>query len=441
MLVIEGIHVRHGIRVYGFLAGNPGYPRVTGRTIRSMFRLFGFDVHVRTGFLIFLGLIAFLYQSQFGLWLAGSLAVFTLLHELGHAVVARSAGAQAEISLDFLAGYTSFRPDPRRPLSRSRRAGISAAGPLTQIAFSLAVLAAMGVNPVSIDSVRQSDAAAAIWWSGPIIGLMNLIPVLPLDGGHLALTGLETFLDKRAMRVMVIASLVITGGGAALMFLTGNGGFGIFVAFLLINQFQLLQATSKPGTKAHPGQRIVDAEAHAWQTGRPGMLEPGQRLSPWFEAHQSLTAGDSGGAMGIVLADLRSNKAPRWTPPLAATAEQLRAIVDVLPADLPTPGNDYSARVLAEILLAIGQPQRAGEYAARAFTESRSSPLATVVARSAATMGQHDNALRWLGAAVDASATESAGTRTFLARTMDQAPELGSLHTDPTFSALRSRLA
>jgi Zn-dependent protease len=405
-----------------------------------MFRLFGFDVHVRTGFLLFLGLIVFLYQDAFGLWLAAALAGFTLLHELGHAVAARSAGAQAEISLDFLAGYTSFRPDPNRPLSRSRRAVISAAGPFTQIGVSLVVLAAMGINPVSLDSVRQSDAAGAIWWAGPIIGALNLIPVLPLDGGHLAMTGLETFLGNRATRVMVIASLVITGSAAAFMFLTGRGGFGIFVAFLLLNQFQLLQMTSKSGTKAHPAQRVADAEAHAWQTGRPGMLEPGQRLSPWFEAHQALSTGDAGGAMGVVLADLRSTKAPRWTPPSAATPEQLRAIVQVLPADLPPPGNDYSARVMAEILLATGAATRAGEFAAAAFTESRTSPLATVVARAAAAMGDNELALRWLSAAVDATAAEQPGMQAVLARTMDQALEFALLRHDPTFAALRSHV-
>ena len=47
---------------------------------------------------------------------AGSLAVLTLIHELGHAVAARNAGAKAEISLDFLAGYAAYVPT--RPISR-----------------------------------------------------------------------------------------------------------------------------------------------------------------------------------------------------------------------------------------------------------------------------------------------------------------------------------
>ena len=65
------------------------------------------------------------------------LGLLILIHELGHAVAARSTGAEAEISLDFLAGYTSFRPS--KPLTRTQRAGISIAGPFTQIAISVAI--------------------------------------------------------------------------------------------------------------------------------------------------------------------------------------------------------------------------------------------------------------------------------------------------------------
>lgn len=401
-----------------------------------MFRLFGFDVHVRTGFIIFTGLIVFLYQDAFGVWLAGSIAVLTLLHELGHAVAARSAGCQAEISLDFLAGYTSFRPT--KTLTLMQRAMISVAGPFTQIAISVAILFAMGVNPLSYDSAQQSDAAAAIWWAGPAIGALNLIPVLPLDGGHLAQTGLEVFVGKRSMRVMAVASLVVTAGAAVLMAVSGRTGFVIFIVFLLINQFQILQATSKRSGQVV--NRSVDVETAAWQTGHPGVLEPGQRLSPWFEAHRALLQGDAGGAMGVVLADLRSPKQGRWIPPTAATAEQLRAVVDTLPAELPPAGNDYSARVLVEILLALGQPQRAGDYAAANFSVHRASTLATAVARAAATMGDDANAVRWLGAAAQAASGEPAGHRQLLAHVMDTSPEFTRLRHDGTFIAVRGEL-
>lgn len=401
-----------------------------------MFRLLGFDVHVRSGFVLFTALIVFLYRDAFGVWLAGSIAVLTLLHELGHAVAARRAGCRAEISLDFLAGYTSFRPT--RELSRAQRALISVAGPFTQISVSLVILAAMGVDPTSFDSIARSDASAAIWWAGPAIGAMNLIPVLPLDGGHLAQTGLEVFFGKRAMRIMAIASVVITVGAAIVMYAIGWVGFVIFIAFLLINQIQIVQATSKrPGRAVH---RSVDVETAAWETGRPGVLEPGQRLSPWFEAHRAVLQGDAGGAMGVVLADLRSAKPGRWVPPVAATREQLIAVVDTLPHDLPAAGNEYSARVLAEILLAIGQPQRAGDYAAATFATYRSSTVATVVARASAALGDDDNAIRWLGAASQAAMAESDNHRRLLANTMDASPEFGRLRTNGTFMVLRGEL-
>jgi Zn-dependent protease len=404
-----------------------------------MFRLLGFEVRVRTGFLIFLGLIVFLYQDAFGVWLAATLAAFTLLHELGHAVAARHAGAEASISLDFLAGYTSFRPDPRKPISRPMRAVISAAGPLTQITISLGVLAAMGVNPLSLDSVRESDASAAVWWAGPMIGVLNLIPVLPLDGGHLVTTGLESFLGKRAMRVMAIASVVITTTGAVLLFASGRGGFAIFVVFLLMHQFQILQATSTRRTSSHPHQRHADAETLAWQTGRPGMLEPGQRLSPWYEAHRAVVAGDRNRASTLILDDLRSAKQPRWSIPGAASRHQLRAVVDTLPRDLPA-GNRYSSGVLADVLLATGEVRRAGEYAALAFAEHRASQLASVVARASAAFGDDENALLWLRAAAETAATEPSPYRSLLGQTMDQAPEFRTTRSDPAFRSLRASL-
>lgn len=91
------------------------------------FHLFRFPIHIRPGFVMFLALVIFVNGGALGVWIAGSAAVLTLLHELGHAFAARATGARAEISLDFLAGYASFVPT--RPLKRWERAGISVAGP------------------------------------------------------------------------------------------------------------------------------------------------------------------------------------------------------------------------------------------------------------------------------------------------------------------------
>ncbi len=80
-----------------------------------------------------------------------------------------------------LAGYTSY--EPTRELTARERATIAVAGPLAEIIPGLLALTAMGVNPFDHDAIRASDAALAIWWAGPVLGVVNLLPLLPLDGG------------------------------------------------------------------------------------------------------------------------------------------------------------------------------------------------------------------------------------------------------------------
>jgi Zn-dependent protease len=404
-----------------------------------MFRLLGFEVRVRAGFVFMLAIIAFIYPGGFGIWLAGALAGFTLIHELGHAVAARAEGAKASISLNFMVGYTSFSPDPRRPLTRVGRAKISAAGPLIQIAISVGVLAAMGINPISERSFRQSDSALAIWWAGPVMGALNLIPVLPLDGGHLAQTALESFIGKKALRAMAVGSLVITGAGTVALFATGRTNFVFFLAFLLLNQYQIVQATSPKQANQHPLHRQADAETTAWQTGNPGILEPGQRLSPWYEAHRALALGNRNGAAEAILVDLQNDKPARWSVPAAASPHQLRAVVDTLPKILPA-GNIYSERVLADVLLATGDARRAGEYAAASFGRHRSSPLATVVARAAAKLNDGPNALQWLGAAAETARVEAGPYPKVLAAVMDHSPEFVTIRGANEYSVIRASL-
>ena len=91
----------------------------------ARFQLFGFPVTIQPGFVVIIAVIAFLYGGELGPWLAGSLAVFTLVHELGHAWMARRFGATAAIALDLLYGYASYIP--ARPLARWERAMIAVA--------------------------------------------------------------------------------------------------------------------------------------------------------------------------------------------------------------------------------------------------------------------------------------------------------------------------
>jgi len=207
----------------------------------GVFRLFGFRVEVRPGFVLFLVLVVLMYGGSRGLWVAGSIAAFTLIHELGHATAARATGAHAEISLDFLAGYAAYVP--RRPLSRWEKAAIAVAGATAQFTTAVIVMLLMGANPFSRADITLNDATLSIWWAGIVLALINLIPILPLDGGAILSLLVERLAPRHARVFMLWFSIAVssTGVAAAIVF-AHLQGFLPFAAILLVLQVQMLGA-------------------------------------------------------------------------------------------------------------------------------------------------------------------------------------------------------
>jgi Zn-dependent protease len=395
------------------------------------FRLFGFPIHVRVGFLLFIALVVVTNGPELGGWIAGSAAVLILLHELGHAFAARATGAEAEISLDFLAGYASFVPV--RPLKPWERAGISLAGPAVQIGVSLAVLFSMGIDPLDRNSYASSAPALAIWWTGPVMGLFNLVPVLPLDGGHVVLAALDRIIPRHSRRLMLWFSITLTVVGGISLFLHPRyNGFAYFVIFPLLVQIQMLTA----GKQQSAAQRspVARAESNAWATGDVSAFPDGALPSPWFRAAQQLDQGHAAVARDLVLADFREPHPPTWWPPDAAPTDRIAAVAALLPRPLPT-GHLLGEHTLGNVLLRIGAHDEAAHYAAASFQRRRTTTSALTVARAAAALGDRDVALGWLHAAVDAD-TDPAGA----AHTIDLAPELAGLRADPQVVLLRQRL-
>ena len=368
-------------------------------------RIFGFPVQIRPGFALFMLLIIVINGVPMGPWLAGSVAGFTLIHELGHAVAARRTGATARISLDFLAGYASFAPT--RPLKRWERAGISLAGPFTQIALGSAVLIALGVNPLDHDQFAADYWSFAIWWAGPVIGIFNLIPVLPLDGGTIAAEIIDFFAPGRGQALMIKLSPPLTALGFVAMVLVDNlRPLAAFAAILLVLQLQTMSAhtsnTPDRRTALFERQRQLAAEAEdtAWTSGRPGMLQSPQVMSPWWDAYSMLRAGHSSPTSVIVndLLNTSEDRAP-WWPPHAASNEQLAPLVEHLSRPLPEPTSEtpeIAAFTLLTILRRTGHFEDAARYGSLLFKAHPSSLVAIETARCITMIGHYDTAAQWL---------------------------------------------
>jgi len=390
------------------------------------FTLFGFPVHVRAGFLLFMVLVVTLNGTEFGLPLALLMALFTLLHELGHAFAARATGARAEIALDFLAGYASFAPT--RPLTKAERIGISLAGPLAQIAAGSALYFALG-GEWWHPQPGHTPLQMAAWWAGPIIGLFNLIPILPLDGGNVLQVLIEVVAPRHARRVMYGVTIALAGAAIAWMVIDPDlQPLIVFAAIPLITVAQMISNDRQHSRRADGQEALARAEALAWASGDYGRFPGGAVPSPWARAWQHFQHGQPEAAREVLLADLADTAPVNWWPPDAAPVDALRQLVALLPADLPA-GRSYSAFVLGNVLLRTGEAHRAGLHAAAAYGTHRSPMLALQVARAAAALGDRATALAWL--ATSARNADRGALRAAVA----QAPEFDTLRHDPDVAA------
>ncbi|WP_242495103.1 site-2 protease family protein [Nocardioides zhouii] len=101
-----------------------------------------------------------------------------LLHEASHAVTAQRLGYGVNsITLHFLGGMTEIDGQSRRP---RHEFWIAVVGPLTSIAVGVAALGLWFVVPAGLIRVAIEGLAGA----NLVIGVLNLVPGLPLDGGR-----------------------------------------------------------------------------------------------------------------------------------------------------------------------------------------------------------------------------------------------------------------
>lgn len=122
------------------------------------------------------GLGAWKYVA--GLAFAVLLYLSVLLHEMSHALMARHYGLPVtSISLHFLGGVTEIADEPDTP---RREFVISVVGPLTSIAVGLLCLPLALLGPDGLLGLAVTGLTVV----NLVVGGLNLLPGLPLDGGR-----------------------------------------------------------------------------------------------------------------------------------------------------------------------------------------------------------------------------------------------------------------
>lgn len=361
---------------------------------RSHFAIAGIPVRVEPVFFV----IVLLFGYQLGeLWLivAWGLILFVsvLVHELGHAFSLRFFGQRSSIVLHAFGGVTIPRGRPAR-WSRGRSIIVSLAGPLAGII--LLGLPALLMRDATEARLRDQifepggiqESLLNTWQvldllviANIIISIFNLLPVRPLDGGHVAE---ELFGLSAARRI----SLAAAGLGALYAITSTQWQFaGIFLLFLGFMNFQEIRAERGQGgvssafdvdaPPAPGGSRRRRSHLTAVPPQPPTTLvrDPAQ-VEP--QVWSALRDGDADGAARIFAM-----------------------------ADPSKPANPY---LVAALALAAGQTDRAVELFDQAYVADATGPPSLVATDLLAKHGRTAAVARALLKRRDGSGREGAST-------------------------------
>jgi Zn-dependent protease len=147
--------------------------------------ILGFPVEINLSFVLLLAFVLLAYGGPIGVVLVCLAFASVLVHELGHALVARRLGVHVSgIELSFFGGAAKMVQLPR---TANHELAIAAAGP--------AVSLALGGAGLGLAALTHVGLFAWIGWTNLVIAGFNLIPALPMDGGRILRALLTRKLD------------------------------------------------------------------------------------------------------------------------------------------------------------------------------------------------------------------------------------------------------
>jgi membrane-associated protease RseP (regulator of RpoE activity) len=170
--------------------------------------------------------------------------VGVLLHELGHALAGKTFGLDPEIDLLAFGGLTSWRGGGKGAIGTAKRVAISVAGPFTGIAIGGATwfyqrsLMESGNIPSSHVWLLLTD----IWFVNFYWGAVNLLPILPLDGGNVLFAVAQKVTHGNGERPARTISLVVAGAVALYALSQGMIFNAVFAGLFALQNFQALRA-------------------------------------------------------------------------------------------------------------------------------------------------------------------------------------------------------
>jgi Zn-dependent protease len=194
----------------------------------NLFRIRGIVISLHFSFLLLLAYVCDEGWKQAGvpgLWWSGAflLAIFAcvVLHELGHSFMALRFGVRVRrILLTPVGGMAEFDGIPRKPVQEFL---VAAAGPAVNFLLVAALWCMVsfpdGWDDVSIPS-SIGDMGRFLFVANLVMGVFNLIPAFPMDGGRIlrALLAMRLPYVRATFWAVMVAKVITVVGFAVTIY-------------------------------------------------------------------------------------------------------------------------------------------------------------------------------------------------------------------------------
>jgi Zn-dependent protease/predicted transcriptional regulator len=212
----------------------------------TILRIGDIAIKMHVSFLLLIGFEAWRWREQgvggmlFGVGLILLLFVCVVLHELGHALAAKSVGIPVrEILLLPIGGLAFLTRLPRKPM---HELWIAIAGPLVNVVIILVLFPFVMTDTLTYilpgpDVTPSLDTAlSALFTANVMLVLFNMLPAFPLDGGRVLRALLALFSGERTatnIATLIGQSVAVIIG--VLGVLSGNILMVLTAAFIFLS--------------------------------------------------------------------------------------------------------------------------------------------------------------------------------------------------------------
>lgn len=385
---------------------------------RPQFSIAGIPVRIEWSFWIIAVFLGFEAREGWLLvaWVAIVL-VSILVHEFGHAVALRIYHQKPRVVLHAFGGLTYGSSAYR---SRAQSIVVSAAGPLTALVLLGIPAYLLHDGDWARETYERYVIVHDVMWVNIGWSIVNLLPILPLDGGNIA----ASLFGNRNARLV---SMVTAFAAATYFFQQQNQFAGFFLMMFAIMNFASFQQEKSGAPPAVPVREMKIAALETMRTPAQG--------DPFAAGARALAEGRTTEGLDALAAGYAARPAG---PTNLVPAQQLAraGLSTTLAARLLTP-NGAGPQAASSLLNHLHYAQcfrEAAEVGELLYVDGRVSRAQTAfeVACARARAGDVMGAMAWVDRAIDAGFTAGA--------VLDGEPDLATVRALPQWQQARARV-